>query len=275
MLMKFLSFVAPNFLAKKVIHKFRHPSIKKLRERELDMLKSAEQAKLPFRDHQICTYRWKASKAKGNGKEVFLVHGWEGQAGNFADFIPHLLDAGFDVFAFDAPGHGFTESEDTSIMEFLDVLSFLLETEQAAYLVSHSFGGVACTYALSRIDLKVKKYLLFATPNSFSERIRDIAAQVGVSERVVNLVKEKLQKESETRLEDLSVSQFIRKVHVDEALILHDKNDQVIGIEQAETVHRSWAASKMLTIEGTGHFRILRDKSTLEIGLQFLNGDQH
>lgn len=273
MLMKFLSFVAPNFLAKKVIHKFRHPSIKKLREHELDLLKSAEQAKLPFRDHQICTYRWKASEQKENNETVFLVHGWEGQSGNFADFIPMLLDAGFDVFAFDAPGHGFTESEDTSIIEFLDVLSVLLETEQATYLVSHSFGGVACTYALSRIDLKVKKYLLFATPNSFEERIRDIAEHVGVSERVVNLVKEKLQKESETRLEDLSVAHFIRNVHVDEALILHDKNDQVIGIEQAETIHRAWPASKMITIAGTGHFRILRDKNTLEIGLQFLKSD--
>ncbi|MDP4586952.1 MAG: alpha/beta hydrolase [Flavobacteriales bacterium] len=274
MLMKLLSFVAPNYLAKKVIYKFRHPSIKKLREHELKMLKSAEQAKLPFRDHQICTYRWKAGKEKENGKVVFLVHGWEGQAGNFADFIPHLLNAGFDVFAFDAPGHGFTESKDTSIMEFLDVLSFLLEIEKPAFLVSHSFGGVACTYALSRIDLKVNKYLLFATPNSFAERIRDVAAQVGVSNRVLHLVKEKLQKESETRLEDLSVAQFVQKAHVAEALILHDKNDQVIGIEQAETVHRAWSASKMLTIEGTGHFRILRDQNTLEIGLQFLNGDQ-
>lgn len=274
MLMKLLSVVAPNYLAKKVIYKFRHPSIKKLREHELGMLKSAEQAKLPFRDHQICTYRWKAAKGKENGEEVFLIHGWEGQAGNFADFIPHLLNAGFDVFAFDAPGHGFTESKDTSIMEFLDVLSFLLEIEKPAYLVSHSFGGVACTYALARMDLKVKKYLLFATPNSFSERIRDIAAQVGVSERVVDLVKEKLQKESETPLDELSVAQFVQKAHVAEALILHDKNDQVIGIEQAEAVHRAWLASKMITIEGTGHFRILRDQGTLQIGLQFLNGDQ-
>lgn len=266
---KFLSKVAPGLLAKKLIHQLHHPSVKKLRPHETTRLEESNQNLVHFKSHEVKCYSWKCTSNPSLG-EVVLVHGWEGQAGNFADFIPLLLDAGFDVFAFDAPGHGFTLSNDTSVFEFLEVVKFFLEQRKPQFLVSHSFGGVAVSNALAELDLKVKKYLLFTTPNSFGERIRDLSAKMGVSEKVVERVKHYFVEEQGFDLDALSVAQFVQKVDVKEALILHDENDGVIGIDQSETVAKVWPAARLHRIQGTGHFRILRDDRSLQLGKSFL-----
>jgi predicted alpha/beta hydrolase family esterase len=267
--MKILSRLAPGFVSKKLIHQLHHPSVKKLRPHEIARLQESKQSLVHFKSHKVKCYSWKSTSNPALG-EVILVHGWEGQAGNFADFIPLLLDAGFDVFAFDAPGHGFTLSEDTSVFEFLEVVKSFLQKRKPKFIVSHSFGGVAVSNALSDLDLKVKKYLLFTTPNSFGERIRDLSAQMGVSKKVVERVKRYFVEEEGFDLNGLSVAEFVQKADVEEALIIHDENDGVIGIDQSETVVNVWPAARLLRMQGTGHFRILRDDRSLQFGKSFL-----
>jgi pimeloyl-ACP methyl ester carboxylesterase len=50
---------------------------------------------------EIAVYHW----GKG-GRRILLVHGWGGKAAQFFSFVGPLLDAGFEVIAFDAPAHG-------------------------------------------------------------------------------------------------------------------------------------------------------------------------
>lgn len=267
--MKFLSNVAPGLVAKKLIHHLHHPTIKKLRPHEISRLETSDQSTVLFKNHELKCYSWKSASNLALG-EVVLVHGWEGQAGNFADFIPMLLDAGFDVFAFDAPGHGFTLSKDTSIFEFLEAVKFLLQQRQPEFLVSHSFGGVAASYALAELEVKVKKYLLFTTPNSFSERIRDLSEKMGVSKKVVERVERYYVEDQGFDLNALSVAAFVQRADVQKALILHDENDGVIGIDQSETVVNSWPVARLIRMQGTGHFRILRNEDSLKLGRDFL-----
>jgi len=55
---------------------------------------------VPFRGAALATWSW------GKGPLVVLVHGWTGHAGRLTRYVPALVDAGFSVLAFDAPGHG-------------------------------------------------------------------------------------------------------------------------------------------------------------------------
>ena len=59
--------------------------IRKLRTNELVTLEKANKAKYKFKDFDIQLYIW-----KGGEKNVLLIHGWEGQAGNFLDLIEKL-----------------------------------------------------------------------------------------------------------------------------------------------------------------------------------------
>lgn len=262
----FLSKVAPRLVAKLAYNQLSTPQISKLRAHEVEVLDKSEKAVFPFRGFAIQTYKW------GRGKDkILLVHGWEGQAGNFADIIERLLKEDYCVYAFDAPSHGFSSKGKTNLFDFTDLVGILIKEYQVTRLISHSFGGVAVTYALSKLPaIHIEKYLLLTTPNRFRERIDEISAQVGITEEVKLRLINRLKNEVDGDIETLNVSDFVKKINVAKALIIHDKNDKVIPITISRTVNENWKASTLLEIEGTGHFRILRTPAVIDQSIEFL-----
>ncbi|MFK7787297.1 MAG: alpha/beta fold hydrolase [Crocinitomicaceae bacterium] len=257
----------PSTFARIAYEKLTHPQVHKLRKHELVTLDKAVQRDLDYAGFSIKTYAWNESGAK---EALLLVHGWEGQAGNFSDLVEELIKADYRVYSFDGPSHGFSSKGSTSLFEFIELVNELIQKFEVKNLISHSFGGVATTYVLSANQgLKIDKYLLFTTPDKFSQRIDFVAESVGVSPKVKQKLIDRLEKELDMRVPDLNVSEWVKSVNVKEALILHDKNDGVLPIEQSENVHRNWKNSKFETVEGTGHFRILRTKSVLDRAVDF------
>ncbi|NJK83035.1 MAG: alpha/beta hydrolase [Saprospiraceae bacterium] len=204
---------------------------------------------------------------------MLLIHGWEGQAGNFADLVQKLLEQDYTVYAFDAPSHGFSSKGKTSLFEFTELVGILIQKYKVKKLVSHSFGGVATTYALfNDKNLKIDKYVLLTTPDKFIERINDVAEQVGITEKVKEKLVKRLEKETKLDVKKLNVSEFVKEINVSSALIIHDTKDTVIPIGRSKNVQANWQNCTFAEIQGTGHFRILRTESVIEKTLAFLNG---
>ncbi len=266
-IVKVVSTLFPSAVISFAYRQLTNPQVHKLREHELKTLNKADKEKFKFKDFEIQLYTW-----KGGDKTVLLIHGWEGQAGNFSDLIEELLLNGYTVYAFDGPSHGFSSKGSTSLMEFTELVGILIRKFKVRKLVSHSFGGVATTYALSNNpDLEIDKYVLLTTPDKFSERIDDVSEMIGTTEKVMDKLVVKLEKETQLDVSSLNVSEFVKTVNVKKALIIHDKNDKVIPITRSKNVHNNWPASSFKEIEGTGHFRILRTKSVIADVIEFLN----
>lgn len=70
---------------------------------------------------------------------------------------------------------------------------------------------------------------------------------------------------------EANVSSFVREIKVSKSLIIHDKNDKVIPIEQSNNVYQNWNVCNFKEIEGTGHFRILRNNEVAELVINFMN----
>ncbi len=246
------------------------PQVHKLREHEMEVLEKAEQSDYLFEDYTIKLYTW-----SGGTDQVLLIHGWEGQAGNFAELIDRLLDQGYTIHAFDAPSHGFSSKGPSSLFEFTQLVGIMIRKFNVKKIVSHSFGAVACTYALSQnLDIQIDRYVLMTTPDKFSERIDDVARWVGINRKVKHRLIQQLKDNYQMDVADLNVSEFVQKINVDQSLILHDVDDKVIPIERAENVTNHWPEAKLIKIEGTGHFRILRTEEVLQQALDFLNSDK-
>jgi predicted alpha/beta hydrolase family esterase len=138
-------------------------------------------------------------------------------------------------------------------------------------LISHSFGGVATTYALyNNQDLKIDKYLLLTVPDRFIERINDVVEQVGITEKVKQKLISRLESETKKDIYALNVSDFVKSIHVKNAMIIHDTNDTVIPIARTKNVFNNWANCTFVEIAGTGHFRILRTESVIDKVIEFL-----
>lgn len=260
-----LSGLFPELFTRIAYDRLTNPQLSRLRENEQQVLNQALQDNLSFGGFRIRTYHW-----PGAGDPVLLIHGWEGQAGNFSDLVACLRQQGFDVHAFDAPAHGHSSRGRTSPFEFAELVAELLRKTGARKAVSHSFGGVAITYALHKHrDLSLERLALLTTPDRFSQRIEEVARQVGVSSSVHARLMQRLRDEN-IDVERFNVSDFVQNIQVDNALILHDRNDRVVPVAQSLNVHRHWPGSVFEEIEGTGHFRILRTPAVLERLLHFL-----
>lgn len=243
-----------------------HPQLKKLRENEMLTLNKSEKEDFLFKNFNIKIYTWENDK-----EPILLIHGWEGQAGNFADLIENLIAKGHKVIAFDGPSHGFSSKGSTSLFEFIELTSVLIKKFNVKKLISHSFGSVATVAALyQNKDIEIDKFALLTTPDKFSDRINFVAEQVGISKKVKQKLILRIERENNMKVDTLNISDFVKSINVKQALIIHDKNDGVIPIEQSKSVHKNWKQSTLLEIEGTGHFRILRTESVLQAVCKFL-----
>lgn len=264
-LIKIASNIFPGFVVSFAYDQLTNPQIRKLRENELQTLEKADKENFSFKGFDIKLYTW-----QGGDKKILLIHGWEGQAGNFSDLIESLIKNGFTIYSFDAPSHGFSSKGETSLFDFIELVGVLIRKFSVRNLVSHSFGGVATTYALSNNqDLEIDKYVLLTTPDKFIERIDDVADTVGISSSVKNRLIEKLENEIKLDVRSLNVSEFVKSVNVKKSIIFHDKNDKVIPIARALNVHENWKASEFKEIYGTGHFRILRTDTVIADVIEF------
>lgn len=265
----FASSLFPSAFARVAYEKLTHPQVHKLRENEQATLAKARQSDLDYQNFNIKTYAWNES---GSKEALLLVHGWEGQAGNFSDLVEELIKADYRIYSFDGPSHGFSSKGSTSLFEFIELVSVLIQKFEIRNLISHSFGGVASSYVLSvNQTLKIDKYLLFTTPDKFTQRIDAVADNVGVSPKVKEKLIKRLETELEMDISTLNVSEWVKTVNVKKALILHDKNDRVLPIEQSMNVDKNWSTSTLEAVEGTGHFRILRTKSVLDRAVAFFD----
>jgi pimeloyl-ACP methyl ester carboxylesterase len=265
-IIKLAGHLFPNVLVNMAFRSLTNPQVMKLRKNEFAVLELATKSQYAFENFRIQTYSW----GKGR-KKVLLVHGWEGQAGNFNTLIERLLLEDFSVYAFDGPSHGFSSRGTTSIVAFTKLVGEMIKFFAVDRVVSHSFGAVATTYALStNPDLELDKYVLLTTPNEFSDRIDYVAEQVGISKRIKQKLILKLEKELGIDVKALKVSDWVQQVKVKKALILHDKNDRVLPLHVSQAVNAQWDACSLEEVEGTGHFKILKEKKVLDRIVTFL-----
>ncbi len=259
------STLLPSVMVKFAYQQLTNPQQRKLRANEVQTLDKAQKEIFSFKGFDIQTYYW-----PGGPNKVLLIHGWEGQAGNFSDIIERLLVEGFSVYAFDGPSHGFSSKGKTSLFEFNELVGEMIKRSDSKNLISHSFGGVATTYSLyTNPSIAIDKYLLLTTPDRFLDRIEDISRQVGISNQVKLRLIDRLEKEIDLEVASLNVSDFVQALNVKEALIIHDKNDKVIPISQSKGVQAKWPNCELLEIEGTGHFRILRTDFVIDKAIDF------
>lgn len=267
-IIKLLSSISPKVVANLAYKALTNPQVMKLRDYEIEFLDKADKERIKFGDFDIQTYRW----GNQNDEKILLIHGWEGQAGNFTDIIQKLLDNNYYVIAFDGPSHGFSSKGPTSLFEFSDLVGKMIRDYKCKKLLSHSFGGVATTNALfNNQDIEIDKYVLLTTPDKFIQRIEDVSERMGITEKVKKLLINNLERELNVDVKQISVSDFVKKIKVNKSLIIHDKNDKIIPIVQSRNVHKNWRNSQFQEIEGTGHFRILRTEEVIDTVVKFMN----
>ncbi len=250
-----LDFIAPSLSARMVYKVMSNPRVKKLRGFEDAVLNKADKGDFQFRQFNIRYYTW----GKSSVKTAILIHGWEGQAGNFGGLIPLLLDKGYRVVSFDAPAHGHSTKASTNLFDYIEVVSHFIKENQPDLIISHSFGSIASAVALTENQhISVNRWLVITSPYSFRERLEEAKTMVSVTDRTINKLIHKFEKDTGMIVADMNMKEYCSRIsNVNDILIVHSIDDKIIPIDTSRRVHAELPQSEMIELKALGHYRIL------------------
>lgn len=233
-------------------------------KREIDWLASARRGDLKINANQtLPIYTW------GEGPIVLLAHGWSGRGSQMAGFSQSLVEAGFQVIAFDAPGHGQAEPSRSGLYEFSMAIQQIVETIGPVYaLIAHSLGAAASTIALSN-GMAVERLVYLASPENPGGYVYRVARFLGFGDAVANRVEIRMEKRYGRSFERCRGGALAPNFDTP-LLVVHDLDDRDIPHEDGVRLVEAWPGAQLMTTSGLGHNRVLRADKVINSVTNFL-----
>ncbi|KON74777.1 hypothetical protein M768_02250 [Cellulosimicrobium cellulans F16] len=205
-----------------------------------------------------------ASGSLAEAGVVYLTHGWGGWRGQLGAFVEPLRSAGYRVVAFDAPSHGDSGPgrlgpRRSTMPELADALAAVVrEHGDATAVVAHSLG-TATTVLAVRDGLPVERLVLVAAIADVLGELDGFADLLRLSRPTRELLRGLLSDAAGRPLAELDVRETLRTHPVPPALVVHDRADKEVPYPVGAALAAAWPEGELLTTEGLGHHRLLRD----------------
>jgi pimeloyl-ACP methyl ester carboxylesterase len=207
----------------------------------------------------------------GAGPAVLLTHGWEGRGSQLTPFVAPLVERGYSVVTFDAPGHGASPGSRSSLPHFAwalrGVADAIAADTPAHAIIAHSLGCAAATLAL-REGLSVNRAVYLAPPLNpveYTARFGDI---LGLDDATIRGLQKRIEERFARKWSDYSLGESARTMTTP-LLVVHDREDRDTFWSEGAALAEAWPGARLLTTEGLGHRRILRDAGVIEAVVQF------
>jgi len=233
---------------------------------EAETAEKATLFKLSVENIEIQGYEW------GQGdKTILVLHGWSGRATQFRKFISPFNELGYKVVGIDGPSHGKSSGNRTHIMEFVAVLKAVKQKyPEIEAIIAHSFGGAASIMAI-REGLAINRLINIGTPTDGDYIIDDFLRRINGKPKSGELFKQKVLDMFNKPFSNYSVKESIKYMKDDfELLMIHDNNDKEVPIKHPLDLHAAHPNTKLITTDGLGHMRILKDKEVINHCINFV-----
>lgn len=212
----------------------------------------------------------------GAGPTVYLVHGWGGRGSQLTAFVEPLVATGHRVVLFDGPAHGEStpgpagpgRSHGVELGRALDAV--FLRFGPAEAVVAHSMGTMATYLALRFGWLGTERLVLIAPMVEIQGPFDQFQAALGFGDRT----RRALDREVRTFV-GVPVAEFdatVQAAHVEAVptLVVHDRDDRQTAYADAMRLVGSLPDARLVTTEGLGHRRILRDPAVVAAVVDFI-----
>lgn len=259
--------VAP-FITNKLAHKFFfYPVAFPYPEIELEWLNKSETVSFNFNHTKLNVYEWGNKKSE---KKILFVHGWAGRATQFWKFIASLKDQDFHIISYDAPGHGKSHGDTTSLPEIASLINQLRTKYKISHLCGHSLGGAACIFALKEQPEAVEKLILISAPTKASLMLDDFLFKLNAGDRSKGYVKQMVKDNFGFPLEYFFAETVLPLDNFPKTLAFHDHNDTEVSFEHLNQLKHSLDHIEIVETDELGHTKILRKDTVISRCLDFL-----
>ncbi|MFE6038965.1 alpha/beta hydrolase [Streptomyces sp. NPDC056452] len=241
----------------------------RMRGAERELFGGADIERLEVNGKSAVTYRW------GNGERpVLLVHGWQSRGSRFADFAPGLLERGYSVITFDAPGHGDSTGRSTTILEYRDILTELHNRYgEFEAVVAHSLGVLGSFFALQH-GVKARRVVAISGVCDFDYLVEEFCSALElrplVKARLHDRITKNLFPGAPADRTPFSAVNTVTDIKAP-LLVVHDEDDTRIDVKQGRRLAGAFGGqARLITTSRLGHRRILGDPVVVRAVLDFV-----
>ncbi|MFH2008222.1 MAG: alpha/beta fold hydrolase [bacterium] len=205
----------------------------------------------------------------GEGPVVILAHGWNGRGTQLGAFVRPLVDRGYRVVAFDAPGHGETPGHRCTMASIADSITAVGRAVWPVHaVIGHSAGALAAMLAqVSGLD--AKRLVLLAPPAGPITWVQELAEELHLGEDVKQRVIDRIE-DHMARWPSIRGPEVARSMEAP-MLVIHDEDDTEVDWERARAIADAAPLAELVTTHGLGHRRILRDADVVRRVVDFID----
>lgn len=211
----------------------------------------------------------------GSGPTVYLVHGWGGVSSQLLPFVTPLVSTGHRVVTFDALSHGASDPGDlgprrATISEMARALTAVAEAHgQPHAVIAHSAGASSTFYAL-RGGLRPTTLVFLAPMAQPDELTMVFAATLGFGERIRTRMTERVAHAAGASWDDFDMPTLVTRITAPPLLTVHDPADRETRYADSVALAKAWSGAELVTVQDLGHWRILRDPTTIAKAVEFV-----
>ena len=203
---------------------------------------------------------------------VLLVHGWGSRGTHLGSYAESLAKAGYRVCTMDGPAHGQSTGSGTDMIEFAQAIARVARHVGGVdVIVGHSFGAACTLLAIERFGLRTGKLVLISC---FADAVfitESFARFFRIGQSVIRAMRHRVEHRygNQWTWEQLAPARLI-KAYSRPVLVIHDESDVEVPFEHARALCKNHGNARLVSTQGQGHRKILRDKKAIAATVAFL-----
>ena len=234
--------------AKKAFQLFSTPRKGRVLPHQEEFLKNARDRIVPINGQGVQTYHWPGPK-----ETVLLLHGWESNVFRWRNLIESLRQEEFNIIAFDAPAHGYSEGSSLNLANYSESTQELIAMHNPRHIIGHSMGGLTMLYdQYKNPDSSIEKIVALGAPAELSELMAHYRQLLKFNDRVLKGLDNYFYEHYDYRIKDISTPMYAKGISKP-GLIVHDRLDPITPFSASVRLHESWKNSQFIETTGLGH----------------------
>lgn len=227
---------------------FATPRQGDVKPHQIEFLNAHKKEVISSHSHNIQTYHWENS-----GQRILFVHGWDSNTNRWKYLIEKFKKKGFDIYAFDAPAHGFSSGKTLNVPLYAKVLKDVIEKFNPDFLIGHSMGAMTVIYNQHLYGKQnIKKNVLLGAPSEMLDIVGDYQNILSLSDSFIKDLENFFEKKFGFTYEEFSMARFAKDITT-KSLVIHDKNDKIAPVASAYAIDKSLKNSELVITKDFGH----------------------
>lgn len=234
-----------------------------------DFYHQAEKIELQSNAAVLRGFRWNS----GGSKKILITHGFQSFAGKFEHIVKKFVQKNYEVIAFDAPAHGYSDSKRITSLLYRDMIKEANEKYGPfdRYL-GHSFGCMAICFALTEMpQQKDIKIALIAPASNVLSLSKMFFSQMKITDKELQqLFINHIEKISKLTIKWYDIKRCLQHFNYP-VLWIHDRHDKITPVTDALAIQKINISNvDFIFTEGLGHRRIYHDKNIVNHIVDYL-----